>query len=311
MKKIELHAIASSFDLSGKRLDQVVAKLFSKYSRSYLKKLILTNQVFVNKFTINRPDKKILGGETITIHVLDKDTTNIDHAENISLDIIYEDKELLIINKPSGLVVHPGFGNEKGTILNALLYHYKDIRHLPRAGIVHRLDKDTSGLMVIAKTIFSYHYLLKLLKKRKIIREYQAFVRGKMISGGTVNEPIMRNRNKRTCMMIHPLGKHAITHYKIINRFDFYTHIVVRLETGRTHQIRVHMLHIKYPLIGDPLYHGINRLINYEKNKEKIYNFKRQALHAHHISFYHPTSHNLMSCTIPLPKDMKELFSSL
>ncbi|WP_295165049.1 23S rRNA pseudouridine(1911/1915/1917) synthase RluD [uncultured Buchnera sp.] len=308
MKKIELSALVSCFSLSGKRLDLVLSKLFKQYSRSYLKQLIITNQVYVNHRIVNQPDKKILGGETLTIYPFDKDLLfNI--PENIFLNTVYEDHDILVINKPSGLVVHPGSGNQTGTVLNGLIYHYANIKNLPRAGIVHRLDKDTSGLMVIAKTIFSYNYLLELLKKRKITRIYEGVVKGRMISGGSINAPIMRHQTKRTCMMVHHLGKQAVTHYKIIKRFKFYTHIQIRLETGRTHQIRVHMLYIKYPLVGDPFYGGSNIQMNYIKDSDinKIHKFPRQALHASHLSFHHPTTKSLVSWTVPLPKDMKKL----
>ncbi|QCI20535.1 23S rRNA pseudouridine(1911/1915/1917) synthase RluD [Buchnera aphidicola (Brachycaudus cardui)] len=308
MKKIELSTIVSCISFSGKRLDKVLAQLFKEYSRSYLKKLILINQVLVNKSIVNQPDKKISVGEIITIYPILKDL-KFNFPENIPLNIIYEDNDILVINKPAGLVVHPGSGNNTGTILNALLYHYKNIKYLPRAGIVHRLDKDTTGLMVVAKTIYAYNYLLKILKKRKITREYQGIVKGNMISGGIINAPIMRHHMKRTSMMVHSLGKTSITHYKIINRFKYHTHISIRLETGRTHQIRVHMLYIKHPLVGDPCYKGIERGINYKKNEDinKIYTFPRQALHASHISFVHPVTQNLMSWTVSLPEDMKKL----
>ncbi|QIQ41984.1 MAG: 23S rRNA pseudouridine(1911/1915/1917) synthase RluD [Buchnera aphidicola (Microlophium carnosum)] len=308
MKIVELNAIASCFSLLGQRLDLVLSKYFKKYSRSYLKNLIIMNRVLVNKRIVNQPDKKILGGEILTIYPLTKDVL-LNIPENIFLNIIYEDDAILVINKPAGLVVHPGSGNTKGTILNSLLYHYKNIENLPRAGIVHRLDKDTSGLMVIAKTIFSYNYLLELLKKRKIIREYEAVVKGVMISGGTIQEPIMRNHTKRMCMMVHHLGKQSVTHYRIINRFKLHTHIAIKLETGRTHQIRVHMLYIKYPLVGDPYYGGSNIQLDYikDKNTNKTYKFFRQALHAKYLSFHHPITKNLISWTIPLPQDMQEL----
>ncbi|ADP66220.1 23S rRNA pseudouridine(1911/1915/1917) synthase RluD [Buchnera aphidicola] len=308
MKKIQLNSIASSCSLSGQRLDLVLSKLFREYSRSYLKKLIIMNQVLVNESIVNQPDKKILGGEILTIHPFSKDLL-VDIPENIFLDIVYEDSDILIINKPAGLVVHPGSGNKSGTILNALLYHYKNSKDLPRAGIVHRLDKDTSGLMVIAKNIFSYNHLLLLLKEKKIIREYEGVVHGKMIAGGTINKPIMRHYNRRTCMMVHHLGKPSVTHYKVLSRFKFHTHIAIRLETGRTHQIRVHMLHIKYPLVGDPCYSGFKIQSNYRKDKKtnKIYKFPRQALHANHLSLHHPIKKNVMSWTVPLPQDIQEL----
>lgn len=311
LKKIELSAVVSCSSLLGKRLDQVLSNLFKQYSRSYLKQLILINQVFINNSIVNRPDKKILGGEIITIYVFSEDIES-SIPEKINLNVVYEDKEILVINKSSNLVVHPGSGHNTGTIFNSLLYHYKNAKYLPRAGIVHRLDKDTSGLMVISKTIFSYNYLLQQLKKRKISREYQAIVRGNMISGGTINMPIKRHHKKRICMMVHHLGKKSVTHYKIINHFKCHTHISIKLETGRTHQIRVHMLHIGYPLVGDPMYSGINRFVNHQKkNLDKECNFSRQALHASYISLYHPISRNLMSWAIPLPQDIKNLLLHL
>lgn len=293
--------------VSGKRLDQTISKILPQYSRSCLKNWILMNHVYVNNRVENRPDKKVLGGEIITIYPIIKEIKS-DLPENIFLNIVYEDDNLLVINKSPGIVVHPGAGNNSGTILNGLLYRYKNSRYLPRCGIIHRLDKNTSGLMIIAKTIFSYYYLVKLLKDKKIIREYQAIVKGNMISGGIINSPIMRHPTKRICMIVHPLGKPAITHYKIIKRFKLYTHILIRLETGRTHQIRTHMLYIRYPLLGDPLYGGINYFNNYFY-KNKI--FSRQALHANYIEFFHPISKKLISFTIDLPEDMRNLILNL
>ncbi len=312
LKQIELKAIASDFSLSGQRLDQVLTKLFKDYSRCYLKRLILLNRVLVNKVIVNQPDRKILGGENISIYPCFKDV-EFNYPENIFLNVIYEDNDILVINKPAGLVVHPGAGNNQGTILNALLYHYKNIKNLPRAGIIHRLDKNTSGLMVVAKTSCAYYFLLQLLKKRKITREYQGIVKGNMISGGTVNAPIMRHSSKRKHMVVHHLGKKSITHYTIISRFKFHTHIAIRLETGRTHQIRVHMMHIRYPLVGDSMYNGITYRMNNIKNKyvNKIRQFPRQALHASHLSFFHPVTKNLMGWTIPLPRDMQDLLMHL
>ncbi|MBZ2279362.1 RluA family pseudouridine synthase, partial [Buchnera aphidicola] len=220
------------------------------------------------------------GGEKIVIYPF-RELFNADLPENIFLNIIYEDNDILIINKNAGLVVHPGAGNMNGTILNALLYRYKNIHNLPRSGIVHRLDKNTSGLMVIAKNMYSYIFLLNLLKKRKIVREYQAIVKGNMISGGIIDNPISRHKTKKICMMTSSIGRKAITHYKIIKRFKGYTHVLLRLDTGRTHQIRVHMLHIGYPLLGDPLYCPSN-YIHVSKLYDKksaifIQNFSRQA----------------------------------
>ncbi|CAL4324477.1 Ribosomal large subunit pseudouridine synthase D [Buchnera aphidicola (Protaphis terricola)] len=312
MKIKELNVLAPYTNTKGKRLDQIISNIFIQYSRSCLKNWILMDHVYVNGKIENKPNKKLLGGEKITIYPIDQKKT-FDSPENIFLNIIYEDNHLLVINKSSGLIVHPGAGNNNGTVLNALLYRYKNSKYLPRCGIVHRLDKNTSGLMIIAKTIFSYYFLVKLLKNKKIIRKYQAIVKGNMISGGTINYPIMRHPCKRIRMVVNPLGKPAITHYKIIHRFKFYTHILLQLETGRTHQIRVHMEYIKYPLLGDPVYGGINYSNRYFKKKcfyEKII-FSRQALHAHYLEFLHPITNKLMSWEIDLPLDMKSLILNL
>ncbi|ALD15339.1 23S rRNA pseudouridylate synthase [Buchnera aphidicola (Aphis glycines)] len=312
MKKKEINILAPYSSIVGKRLDHIISKLLPQYSRSCLKNWILMSLVCVNGKIEKNPDKKILGGEIITIYpIIKKIQSNL--PENITLNIIYEDNNLLVINKPPGLVVHPGAGNDTGTVLNGLLYYYKNSRYLPRCGIIHRLDKNTSGLMIIAKTICAYYYLIKLLKDKKIIREYQAIVKGNVISGGIINSPIMRNPKKRTSMIVHSSGKPAITHYKIIQRFKFYTHLLLRLETGRTHQIRVHMLHINYPLLGDPLYNGINYSNNCSKKKYFYINkiFPRQALHAHYIEFLNPSTKNLMSFKVDLPKDMKNLILDL
>jgi 23S rRNA pseudouridine1911/1915/1917 synthase len=309
LEKKELSACVPFMGFSGKRLDQILSKLFMQYSRSCLKKWIIMNNVYINGKIENQPDKKILGGEKITIYSTDEKLP-INLPQNIALNTIYEDSNILIINKPPGLVVHPGAGNQDGTILNALLYRYTNISSIPRCGIIHRLDKDTSGLMVIAKTIFSYNKLVTLLKKRKIIRKYQGIIKGNMISGGIVNYPIMRHPFKRICMTTDSLGKKSITHYKIINRFKFHTHVSFRLETGRTHQIRVHMLHIGYPLLGDPLYGGIDYGCNYFQENRNIYrkfNLFRQALHADYIEFIHPFTQKVMSWSASLPQDMKDI----
>ncbi|WP_422667314.1 23S rRNA pseudouridine(1911/1915/1917) synthase RluD [Buchnera aphidicola] len=311
MKKNKLSVILPYFLFFGKRIDQILSHFFQEYSRSFLKKCILNNQVLVNGKIENHPDKKMIGGEKIVVLLFNIEPM-IDIPENIFLDIVYEDEDILVINKPAGLVVHPGAGNRNGTLLNALLYRYITIHNLPRAGIVHRLDKDTSGLMVIAKTIISYTYLFNLLKNRKIIRKYQAIVQGSMISGGIIDAPIMRHHIKRTCMMVNDLGKKSVTHYKIIKKFSLYTHISVQLETGRTHQIRVHMLHIGYPIVGDSVYNRNfhHPITNIKQKNQKIF-FPRQALHAYHLSFCHPITKKKMKWIISLPKDMITLLKIL
>ncbi|WP_367675981.1 RluA family pseudouridine synthase [Buchnera aphidicola] len=234
-------------------------------------------------------------------------------GENIALNIIYEDNNILIINKPVGLVIHPSCGNINGTLLNALLYYNADLNSIPRSGIIHRLDKNTTGLMVIAKDLYSYEKLVFLLRKREIIREYDALVFGRIVSGGTINYPIMRHIKKRICMMAHMSGKISITHYKIIKKLKYYTHLRIRIETGRTHQIRVHMLHIRHPILGDPLYKTRNHIPQGISRKyfEKIRLFSRQALHASKISFFHPITNKYMNFKIPLSLDMLKIIQYL
>ena len=233
--------------------------------------------------------------------------------QNIPLNIVYEDDDIIVINKPKDLVVHPGAGNPNGTVLNALLYHYPPIAEVPRAGIVHRLDKDTTGLMVVAKTIPAQTKLVRDLQKRKITREYEAVASGIMTKGGTVDQPMARHATKRTLMAVHPMGKPAVTHYRIMENFRNYTRLRLRLETGRTHQIRVHMAHIAHPLLGDQTYGGRPRP---PKNASEVFtevlrNFKRQALHAVMLRLAHPITGEMMEWYAPLPDDFVELLHAL
>ena len=209
----------------------------------------------VNGKTSNKPKEKVLGGETVAIDAQIEEEARWE-PQDIALDIVYEDSDILVINKPRDLVVHPGAGNPDGTVLNALLHHYPEIADVPRAGIVHRLDKDTTGLMVVAKTVPAQTRLVEALQAREITREYEAVAIGTMTAGGTVEEPIARHSTKRTHMAVHPMGKPAVTHYRIMEHFRAHTRLRLRLETGRTHQIRVHMAYISHPLVGDPLYGG-------------------------------------------------------
>lgn len=234
-------------------------------------------------------------------------------AQSIPLNLLYEDNDILVINKPRNLVVHPGAGNTDGTILNALLHYFPPIVDVPRAGIVHRLDKDTTGLMVVAKTVSAQTRLVKSLQERDITREYEAVIIGTMTAGGTVKEPIARHATKRTYMAVHPIGKPAVTHYRIMEHFRAHTHLHLRLETGRTHQIRVHMAHINHPLVGDPLYGSPSRSV---KGTSQIFNevlrrFDRQALHATLLRFYHPITSVKMEWYAPLPQDMVLLITAL
>lgn len=296
----------------GQRLDQTLAELFPEYSRSRLKTWIEQNLVLVNGNVINVPRTKVLGGEHIEITVEVKDETHFE-PENIPLNIVYEDEHILVINKPKDFVVHPGAGNPRGTVLNALLYHYPQIAEVPRAGIVHRLDKDTTGLMVVAKTIPAQTQLVRDLQKRKITREYEAVAFGVMTKGGKVDEPMARHPTKRTAMAVHPMGKPAVTHYRIMEHFRNYTRLRLRLETGRTHQIRVHMAHIAHPLLGDQTYGGRPRPPKHatEHFAEVLRNFQRQALHAIMLRLEHPITGELMEWHAPLPDDFRELIAAL
>lgn len=296
----------------GKRLDQALAIMFPDYSRSRLKDWILSGAVVVNGEILTRAREKMYGGEIIIIDA-EVEAEHRFAAQNIKLDIVYEDDDILVINKPAGLVVHPGAGNPDGTVLNALLHHFPAIEVVPRAGIVHRLDKDTTGLMVIAKTIAAQTNLVEALQLREITREYEAVANGIMIAGGVVDEPIGRHATKRTHMAISFSGRPSVTHYRVLEKYRLHTRLRLRLETGRTHQIRVHMAHITHPLVGDPVYGGRPRP---PKNSTpellaKLRSFKRQALHAAMLSLYHPRTGELMTWHADLPDDFVELVKLL
>ncbi|HBC7461091.1 TPA: 23S rRNA pseudouridine(1911/1915/1917) synthase RluD [Proteus mirabilis] len=310
-QQIRLNATVADSQL-GQRLDQALAELFPDYSRSRIKEWILDNRVQVNDKNINKPKEKMLGGEKIEVDALIEEDVRWE-PQNIPLNIVYEDDDILVINKPRDLVVHPGAGNPDGTVLNALLYRYPEIVNVPRAGIVHRLDKDTTGLMVVAKTVPAQTHLVEALQRREITREYEAVATGRMTAGGLVNEPISRHPTKRTHMAVHPMGKPAVTHYRVMEHFRAHTRLRLRLETGRTHQIRVHMAHIHHPLIGDQLYGGRPRPLKgaSEEFRETLRRFDRQALHATMLRLYHPITGIEMEWHAPLPDDMVELIRVL
>lgn len=308
--QIQLHAIIPA-ELAGKRLDQAIAILFPDYSRTKLQEWIKGEHVTVNGQFV-QPRQHVLGGEIIDISAQIPVETHW-NPNDISLNIIYEDESLLVINKPAGLVVHPAAGHYQNTLANAILHYLPNSVELPRAGIVHRLDKETSGLLVIAKTLVAQNYLVKQLQKHKIEREYEAIVIGVMTGGGTVDAPIGRHPTHRQRMSVNEQGKHAISHYRVIERFKGHTYIRVLLETGRTHQIRVHMAEINYPILGDSIY-GARAIIPKGASAlliEKIRNFKRQALHAKRLSLIHPITNELMQWSAPLPDDMQDLLNTL
>ncbi|WP_226684126.1 23S rRNA pseudouridine(1911/1915/1917) synthase RluD [Shewanella indica] len=297
---------------TGLRLDQALAELFPDYSRTRIKEWILDGKVSVDGTVVNKPREKVLESQEIEVHATLEEEVHAE-AQAIDLNIVYEDDHILVINKQAGLVVHPGAGNSDGTLMNALLHYCPEIEHVPRAGIVHRLDKDTTGLMVVAKTVEAQTHLVAALQARDITREYEAIVLGTMTAGGTVDEPIGRHPTKRTHMAVHHSGKPAVTHYRVAEKFRAHTRLRLRLESGRTHQIRVHMAHIGHVLVGDPVYGGRPKppKAASEAFFEVLKNFKRQALHAVRLELVHPITCELMSWQAPIPEDMVELTKAL
>ena len=296
----------------GLRLDQVLADLFPEYSRSKLKTWIQDGNVAVNGEVITVPRHKMQMDEIVTVQA-EMDVQVSSEAQDIELNIVYEDEHIMVINKPADLVVHPGAGNPSGTVLNALLNHVPDIDKVPRAGIVHRLDKDTTGLMVVAKTIPAQTHLVDQLQRREMSREYEAIALGTMVAGGIVDAPIGRHATKRTHMAVRESGKPAVTHYRVIEKFRAHTHLRLKLETGRTHQIRVHMAHIKHPLLGDQVYGGRPRLPKGASDAfiAALRGFQRQALHAAQLSLFHPETEEWMTFKAPLPDDMQALLKAV
>ena len=297
--------------MTGKRLDVALSEMLPIYSRSKITFWIKSGDALINDKTF-KPKDKVSGSQIVKL-ILNKKQNNNWSAENIPLNIVFKDEDIIVINKPFGLVTHPGAGNWSGTLANALLYYDPGLSKLDRAGIVHRLDKNTSGLMVIARNEKSQKYLIEQLQSHSVDREYSAIVYGHMIAGGTVDEPIGRDPKDRVKQAVSSSGKVAATHYRVINRFKSHTHVKAILETGRTHQIRVHLSHIGHSLIGDSMYGGRVRFPKKasEDLKEALLNFKRQALHSKKLTLSHPISGDLMSWKAPLPDDMLKLLGIL
>lgn len=297
------------------RLDQALAKQLPEHSRMRLKGWIEAGQVWVDG-KIKEPSDKVYGGEQILIKA-EVEIQGTWEGEEIPLNIVFEDDHLIVINKPANLVVHPAVGNRAGTLVNALLHHAPVLKEIPRAGIVHRLDKDTTGLMVVAKSLVAHTSLVSQLHRRKVHRIYEAIVQGVMLSGGTIDAPMARNPQDRKRMAVVVGGKPAISHYRILEKFKHHTHIRVQLETGRTHQIRVHMAHIHYPLVGDKIYGWRFKSPPKVTSEpamsalEVLKHFKRQALHARELGLIHPVSKEEMHWEVGLPEDMKALIRAL
>lgn len=305
------HSLTIPDEHVGQRLDQALAELLSEYSRTRIKEWIESGQVLVNGGR-QRPKDKVFGGEKIEVSAELPDVIEV-APESIALDIVHQDRHILIINKPAGLVVHPGAGNSAGTLQNALLHFDAGLAHLPRGGIVHRLDKDTSGLLVIARSLEAHTALVRALEVHDVQREYEAICVGVMTAGGTVDAPIGRHPVDRLKQAIREDGRESVTHYRVIHRYRGHTHVRLNLETGRTHQIRVHMAHIKYPLVGDRVYGGRLLLPKGATTGliEALRGFGRQALHAARLAFEHPVTGKPVEAVAPTPQDMRELLQVL
>ncbi len=299
------------FELGGQRLDQIAAQLFPEHSRSRLAGWIKDGRLTVDGAVL-RPRDIVHSGAQLVLEA-EQEAQGEWLAQDIELEIVYEDEHILVIDKPAGLVVHPAAGHQDGTLLNALLYHVPDIANVPRAGIVHRLDKDTTGLMVVAKTLEAHTKLVAQLQARSVSRIYEAIVIGVIASGGTIDAPIGRHGVQRQKMAVVDAGKVAVSHYRVLERFRAHTHTRVKLETGRTHQIRVHMSHIGYPLVGDPVYGGRFRIppVASQTLVQTLREFPRQALHARFLELDHPATGVRMKWESPLPEDFLWLLSLL
>ncbi|HCU2028583.1 TPA: 23S rRNA pseudouridine(1911/1915/1917) synthase RluD [Pseudomonas aeruginosa] len=299
------------FELGGQRLDQIAAQLFPEHSRSRLAGWIKDGRLTVDGAVL-RPRDIVHSGAQLVLEA-EQEAQGEWVAQDIELDIVYEDEHILVIDKPAGLVVHPAAGHQDGTLLNALLYHVPDIANVPRAGIVHRLDKDTTGLMVVAKTLEAHTKLVAQLQARSVSRIYEAIVIGVITSGGTIDAPIGRHGVQRQKMAVVDAGKVAVSHYRVLERFRAHTHTRIKLETGRTHQIRVHMSHIGYPLVGDPVYGGRFRIppVASQTLVQTLREFPRQALHARFLELDHPATGVRMKWESPLPEDFLWLLSLL
>jgi 23S rRNA pseudouridine1911/1915/1917 synthase len=305
------HKLQIPADSAGQRLDQALAQLLPDYSRSRLKGWIESGEIRVDG-EIRRPRDKVFGGETVLVDArLEIEVAA--EAQAIPLEIVHQDKHVFVVNKPAGLVVHPGAGNPDQTLQNALLAVDPKLAELPRAGIVHRLDKETSGLLIIARTLPAHTELVRMLEERAIHREYEAICKGVMTAGGTIDAPIDRHPVDRVKMAVRQGGRESVTHYRVIKRYRANTHVRVQLETGRTHQIRVHLTHAGYPIVGDRVYGGRLAMPKgaTDELRAALREFPRQALHAAKLQLAHPVTGKPLECIAPLPDDMVQLLKVL
>ncbi|ACA12794.1 23S rRNA pseudouridine(1911/1915/1917) synthase RluD [Xylella fastidiosa] len=296
---------------AGRRFDAVLAELFPEFSRSRLTEWIKSGDVLLNGVLV-RPRDPVYGGEVVRLQVVPDIRTDA-VPQDIPLDILYEDEHVFVLNKPAGLIVHPGAGNPDGTLVNALLHRDPALAAVPRAGVVHRLDKDTSGVMVVARTLQAQTALVEQLSSRQVHRQYLAVVVSALVSGGTVNAAIERHPRDRLRMAVSDTGKEAVTHYRLRERFRAHTALECRLDTGRTHQIRVHMAHLRHPIVGDRLYGGSLKLPKGGTDAlvAMLRGFKRQALHAEVLEFLHPVGALPVRIVAPVPEDLCQLLAAL
>jgi len=298
-------------EMAGNRLDQALQRLLPNYSRSRIQEWIRQGFVSINQ-QLCKPRQKVFSGDRVDLDVPEQARIN-DSPQPVEFGILYQDEDLLVIDKPAGLVVHPAAGHQDGTLVNGLLAHDPTLEQLPRAGIVHRLDKDTTGVMVVARTAGAHRWLVEELQARRVKREYVAVARGVVTAGRSIETGIARHPQQRKKMSVQERGKPAVTHFQVIRKFRHYSLLRLQLETGRTHQIRVHMAHINYPLLGDPAYGGRAQVPAGIEDEliERIRNFKRQALHAERLAFAHPSTREAVSFEAPLPEDFRLLLAAL
>lgn len=298
-------------ELTGQRLDRAAANLFPEYSRSRIQLWIDGGELLVDGQKGRRRDS-VVAGMKLSLKPVTESQGDW-QPQDISFPVVYEDEDILVIDKPAGLVVHPGAGNWDGTLLNGLIHKYPDLIEVPRAGIVHRLDKDTSGLMVVAKNLAAQNNLIKQLQARSVTRRYNAIVLGGPTASGLIDEPIGRNPKNRLKMAVVAKGKEAITQYRVKQKFNSHKLLELKLETGRTHQIRVHLAHNNWPILGDPLYGGKSRLPKgcSDALRAAIESFPRQALHAVQLQLVHPKTGELVSWDSPLAADMQIMLEAL
>ncbi len=295
------------FDASGRRIDQLLSELWDDFSRSRIAEWIRSGELTVDGKSV-KPRHAVSPGECVILDCLLATHPDNPQPEAMALDILFEDPSLFVVNKPAGLVVHPGSGNPDGTLVNALLHLDPELSPLPRAGLVHRLDKDTSGCLVVARTLKAHRFLVNAMKQRAIKRHYQALVWGEVIAGGSVDQPLGRHPVDRRRQVIRPDGRRAVTHYRVAQRFEAATLVDVELETGRTHQIRVHMQYLQHPIVGDPMYgrRGLPGGLS-DAQRAAIQAFKRQALHARRIRLPHPEGLDDVQAEAAMPDDFRQL----